>query len=173
MGKEACPCCTDNYVRKLHTNAVLDADEEQVEKLKAQRMVAWENLPPSTRSAKAPRAGKKRVQEYFCICFQQRNSCKCAVGPFNDHALPLILSELIHDIIFEKINICDSGCPSISAQMVPDSRKFSGTQFIFSKIRIPRFNCHNKCDLEFPSAIVANLSNSTVLDCMPIVLIGI
>lgn len=84
MDKEACPCCTHSFVRKLHSNAVLNADEEQVEKLKAQRMVAWENLPPSTRSAKAPRAGKKRVQEYFCICFQQRNSCKCAVGPFND-----------------------------------------------------------------------------------------
>ena len=40
--------------------------------------------PVSLRSFKAPGAGKKMVQQYFCVCFQRPGGCLYAVGPFLD-----------------------------------------------------------------------------------------
>ena len=70
-------------MRKIHSQAVLHADEERVEQDKAQRQVVWQSKAQYVRG-KAPRIGKVIVQQYYCICFQHPGNCNCATGLFNN-----------------------------------------------------------------------------------------
>ena len=78
-----CPICGHQFVRKIHSHAVLHADEERVEQDKAQRQVVWQSKAPSVQG-KSPHIGKVMVQQYYCIYFQRPGNCNCATGPFND-----------------------------------------------------------------------------------------
>ena len=83
MAPLPCSICGHQFVRKIHSRAVLHADEERVEQDKAHRQVVWQSKAPSVRG-KAPHIGKVMVQQYYCICFQRPGNYNCATGQFND-----------------------------------------------------------------------------------------
>ena len=68
---------------KIHTKEFLAADNDKVEKEKAEKILEWTKKAPS-QHGKSPRAEKKIVQQFYCICFQSAEPCNCAVGPSID-----------------------------------------------------------------------------------------
>jgi len=49
MDKEKCPCCGHFKVFKIHTKEFLAADNDKVEKEKAEKILEWTKKAPSQR----------------------------------------------------------------------------------------------------------------------------
>lgn len=84
MCSHPCPVCKcKNSVRKAFTQREIDTYNNQLEQEKERRVAQNELLPADQR--KKLRSKRKKVQQYYCVCFSLgKDKCACCVGPFTD-----------------------------------------------------------------------------------------